>query len=204
MKKTDIKIAIDAGHGRNTPGKRSPDGVFREWAWCKDVAEIVVETLRRRGYDCFLVNPEETDITLAERCRRINRVIEGSYTDKVLSVSIHCNAAGNGKQWYNARGWEVYTYTSPSPNSVKLAKAIYEAAKDAGFRTRPESHQQCYRKKNLAMCREPHCPAVLVEHFFMDNREDCQYLLSPLSIYECAEVLVSGILDYIDSLCTSS
>lgn len=203
MKRSDIKIAIDAGHGRNTPGKRSPDGVFREWSWCKDVAEIVVDALRRRGYDTFLVNPEETDVSLRERCRRINQFISGNYSDKVLSVSIHVNAAGNGKNWMSARGWEVLTYTTPGPGSIKLANCLYEAARDAGFRTRPESHTQKYRKKNLAMCRDPKCPAVLVEHFFMDNRDDCTYLLSPLSIYECAEVLVGGIIDYIDALCTS-
>jgi len=203
MRRQDMTIAIDAGHGRNVKGKQSPDGVFREWSWNKDVAEIVVETLRRRGYDTFLVNPEETDISLKERCNRINSVIEGPYSDRVLSVSIHVNAAGNGSQWMSARGWEVLTYTNPGPGSIKLANCLYEAARDAGFRTRPESHLQKYRKKNLAMCRDPKCPAVLVEHFFMDNREDCKYLCSPLSIYECAEVLVNGIIDYIDSLCIS-
>ena len=200
MKSKDITVLIDSGHGRDCPGKRSPDGVFREWSWNKDVAEVVVSTLRGRGFDAALVNPEENDITLTERVRRINSLIRGFYSDKHLCVSIHVNAAGNGKQWHNARGWEVLTYTSPYPNSVKLANALYEAAKDMGFKTRPESPTQKYRKKNLAMCREPNCPAVLVENFFMDNREDLDYLLSPLSIYECADVIVGGIIDYIQSL----
>ena len=28
-----MKILIDNGHGENTPGKRSPDGTFREYAY---------------------------------------------------------------------------------------------------------------------------------------------------------------------------
>ena len=200
MRKGKMHICIDAGHGSDTSGKRSPDGVFREWAWCKDVAEIIIQSICGRGYDAALINPEEQDISLAERCRRINAFCGGIYNEHVLSVSIHCNAAGNGTRWYDARGWEIYTSTSPSPNSVKLANAIYEAAKDAGFKTRPESPTQKYRKKNLAMCREPRCPAVLVENFFMDNKEDLAYLLTPISIYECADVICNGIIDYIDSL----
>ena len=28
-----MRILIDNGHGIETPGKRSPDGSFREYAW---------------------------------------------------------------------------------------------------------------------------------------------------------------------------
>ena len=200
-----MKILIDNGHGVETPGKRSPDGRFREYAYNRLIARAIVEHLQCRGYDASLVVPEEEDISLEERCRRINRIAirHGHEPNDTFVVSIHVNAAGNGKNWMSARGWEVLTYTTPGPGSIKLANCLYEAARDAGFRTRPESHLQKYRKKNLAMCRDPKCPAVLVEHFFMDNHEDCKYLCSPLSIYECAEVLVNGIIDYIDSLCIS-
>ena len=138
MRKSDFKIPIDAGHGRDTKGKRSPDGVFREWSWNKDVAEIVVEALRRRGYDSFLVNPEEKDITLTERCKRINAVCGDTYTDKVLSVSIHVNAAGDGKTWMKARGWEVYTHS-----------VIFDFARDTSLDDLlgGETYRLCKREK---------------------------------------------------------
>ena len=44
--------------------------------------------------------------------------------------------------------------------------------------------------------RDTICPAVLVENFFQDNREDVQYLLSPTSIYDCAEVIRDGVIKY--------
>ena len=53
-----------------------------------------------------------------------------------------------------------------------------------------------YWPKILMILRETSCPAVLVENMFMDNREDLQYLLSPNSIYECAEVIVDGVKRY--------
>lgn len=30
-----MKVLIDNGHGENTPGKRSPDGRLREWAYSR-------------------------------------------------------------------------------------------------------------------------------------------------------------------------
>lgn len=36
------KILIDNGHGIDTPGKRSPDGVLREYAWNRLIAGRIV------------------------------------------------------------------------------------------------------------------------------------------------------------------
>ena len=38
-----MKILIDNGHGENTPGKRSPDGTFREYAYTREIADEVDE-----------------------------------------------------------------------------------------------------------------------------------------------------------------
>ena len=42
---------IDAGHGIDTPGKRSPDGRFREYKWNREVADILLDNLISRGID---------------------------------------------------------------------------------------------------------------------------------------------------------
>ena len=59
-----MKILIDNGHGVETPGKRSPDGRFREYQYNRIIARAIVEHLQLRGYDAFLVVPEEEDIPL--------------------------------------------------------------------------------------------------------------------------------------------
>ena len=38
-----MKILIDNGHGVNTPGKCSPDGVFREYKYTREIAAAVVK-----------------------------------------------------------------------------------------------------------------------------------------------------------------
>ena len=44
-------ILIDNGHGVNTPGKCSPDGLFREYRYTREIAAEVVKRLRAAGYD---------------------------------------------------------------------------------------------------------------------------------------------------------
>ena len=38
-----MKILIDNGHGIGTAGKCSPDGLFREYAWAREVAQMICE-----------------------------------------------------------------------------------------------------------------------------------------------------------------
>ena len=57
-----MKILIDAGHGIDTPGKRSPDGSFREYLWNREIADLVCEDLGIDGYNVSLVVTETNDI----------------------------------------------------------------------------------------------------------------------------------------------
>ena len=49
-----MKILIDNGHGIDTPGKRSPDGVLREYAWNRLIASRIVDRLLSLGLDADL------------------------------------------------------------------------------------------------------------------------------------------------------
>ncbi len=107
-----VKILLDPGHGVNTPGKRSPDGRFQEYAYNRLIVYGVVQHLIYRGYDAELLVPEPYDICLKERVRRINGICELYGKNNVLLVSVHVNTAGNESQWCSATGWSRYTSTS--------------------------------------------------------------------------------------------
>ena len=100
-----MKILIDNGHGRETPGKRSPDGTLREYAWNRLIAWQLVSRLVAQGLDAQLLVPEDEDIPLKERCRRINTICRQLGKENVILISIHANAAGRGDRWYDATGW---------------------------------------------------------------------------------------------------
>ena len=109
-----MKILIDNGHGIDTKGKRSPDGRLLEYAQNRLLAGRIVTALQARGHDAALLVPEENDISLPKRCRRVNEWCRQLGKDNVLLISIHCNAAGRGDRWLSARGWGAYTTPGPT------------------------------------------------------------------------------------------
>lgn len=191
-----MKVMIDNGHGENTPGKRSPDGRLREYAYCREIADRVVRGLRICGIDAERIVREEIDVPLSERCRRANEIYKESGRQAIL-VSLHCNAAGSGATWMNARGWSVFVSKNASYNSRKLAGCLVEAAYKKGVTLRRPAPYQDYWVQNLAICRDTLCPAILVENFFQDNREDVEFLLSEEGKQCVTDICVEGIMNYI-------
>ena len=122
-----MKIFIDNGHGLMTAGKRSPDGQFREAFYNREIAKKVVADLVDRGYDAELLVPEDDDVSLSDRVRRVNSVCLLLGKSNVILVSIHVNAAGDGSKWMNATGWSCYT-SKGQTQSDKLADCLYQAA----------------------------------------------------------------------------
>lgn len=192
-------ILIDPGHGIDTPGKRSPDGLFREYLWNREVTDLIHERLTFLGYDARILVTETNDISLSTRVQRINKLCNqvGSYN--VLLVSIHSNAAGNGKEWKNARGWSCYT-TIGETKSDKVAECMYDAF-EAEFPERKIrkdlSDGDRDWESNFYIIHKSKCPAVLLENFFYDNREECQWLLQDETKKRIARAAVKGIIKYI-------
>ena len=94
-------ILIDNGHGKDTPGKRSPDAVagkvtspyfFREFSWTRQCAHGIVDVLQAEGYTAFLLVKEEEDVPLKERTSRVAAYCRMYGTQNVLLISIHVNA----------------------------------------------------------------------------------------------------------------
>ena len=192
--KNRLVVCIDNGHGKNTQGKCSPDRSLLEWQWTRQVALLLRDLLIKKGFDARLIVTEEKDISLSERCRRINAVSKTN--TNTISVSIHINAAGSDMKWHESQGWSVFVSKNASSKSKKLAEYMFDEAKDNGVKTRKPSPSQKYWVKNLAICRDTVCPAVLVENFFMDNKEDCEFLKSDNGKKTCAEIMLNGILEY--------
>ena len=61
-----MKILIDNGHGSNTKGKRSPDGRLMEYAYTREIAELVVSELLEKGIDAERIVREEGVVPLQE------------------------------------------------------------------------------------------------------------------------------------------
>ena len=200
----DMKILIDNGHGIQTKGKRSPDGKLLEYAYTRDLARQIVKILKSRGYDAELLVPEEDDIPLSERVRRVNEICltyEPSWPaptghPNVILISIHVNAAGDGTKWMNATGWSCYTCKGQT-ESDRLADCLYKAAEqileNQVIRTDYARDGDPDWEENFYILRHSLCPAVLVEQFFMDNKKDLAYLISDEGKRNLIDVIVGGL-----------
>lgn len=194
-----MKILIDSGHGIDTPGKRSPDGLFREYLWNRQVADLILEGLVSAGVDASLVVTETNDVTLRNRVNRVNTICNRVGASNVLLVSVHSNAAGNGSSWMNAKGWSCYT-TKGETKSDLVAECLYDAFEE-------EFHDRKIRKgmsdgdrdweDNFYVLQKSKCPAVLLENFFYDNQEECAWLLQEDTKKRIASAAVKGIIKYI-------
>ena len=191
-----MKVLLDNGHGENTPGKRSPDGRLREWSYTREIADMVIFGLRKKGVDAERIVKEDTDVPLSERCRRANDIYKET-GKKAILVSIHCNAAGSGANWMNAKLCIVYVSNNASSNSKKMAEWLGQVAECIPVPVRKPKPDQLYWQQNLAICRDTNCPAILSENFFQDNKEDVDYLLSREGKDAVARIHIEGIIKYL-------
>ena len=194
-----MKILIDPGHGIDTPGKRSPDGLFREYLWNRQVADLILEGLVSAGVDASLVVTETNDVTLRNRVNRVNTICNRVGASNVLLVSVHANAAGNGSAWMNAKGWSCYT-SKGKTKSDQVAECLYDAF-EAEFQDRKirkdMSDGDRDWEENFYVLQKSKCPAVLLENFFYDNREECAWMLQEETKRRIASAAVKGIIKYI-------
>lgn len=192
-----MKVLIDNGHGENTPGKRSPDGRLREWAYTRKIADRVIAGLRAKGVDAERIVKEMVDVPLSVRCRRVNTIYRDSGGNAIL-ISIHCNAAGLGSDWLPAHGWSVFVSNNASTNSKKLATCLAEVAIQKEVFVRQPTPEQLFWIQNLAICRDTNCPAILTENFFQDNKEDVEFLLSEEGMQMVTQIHVEGVMNYLN------
>lgn len=199
-----IKILIDNGHGFDTLGKLSPDGRLREYAWAREIAKRLETALKALGYDAQRITPEENDILITTRVNRINAICKKVGAKNVLLVSIHNNAAGNGS-WNSANGFSVFVSKNSSSNSKKCAAIFTDEAiarKMMGNRSIPAGKYWTWSwtTKDIGILKNSNCPAVLTENGFMDNKQECEYLLSEAGKQQYVDLHVAAIEKYVKSL----
>lgn len=192
-------ILIDNGHGKETMGKRSPDGKLMEWAYAREIARRIVCKLKNEyNLDARLLTPEDADISLQERVKRANELYN---RDKnTIVVSVHCNAAGDGSKWMTGTGWEVWT--SPGKTrSDDLATELYEAAKkelvDIKMRSDYSDNDPDKEAKFYILTKTKGI-AVLTENMFQDNKNDVEFLLSEEGKEKITQLHINGIINYIN------
>ena len=197
----NIHVILDNGHGEDTPGKRSPDGKFREYKYARLIVSMIADELEKLNISYSILVPEAKDISLSERVVRANKIHNEQHKNgkTVILLSIHCNAAGNG-EWKNARGWSAWT-SRGTTESDTIATCLYQAAHEIldpkGIQIRKDmSDGDEDWESNFYIIYKSSMPAVLTENFFQDNKLDVKYLESDEGKHDVVDIHVKGILKY--------
>lgn len=157
---------------------------------------------QRQRLRCLLLVPEETDIPLTERCRRVNEICSIYGKENVILISIHANAYGNGKEWTVPSGWSVYTTKGQTQSDAIADQLAIAAAKNLPQMNLLTDHSDgdADYEENFHLLRHTLCPAVLTENGFYTNRQDLQILESHTGRRVITDLHVEGIIEYILSL----
>ena len=196
----DILILLVPAHHKNTKGKQSPDGRLKEYQYSREIINRVIKNLTDKGYTAINPIPEtEEELPLSEQCKIINNISLKESAKDCICISPHINAAGNGSEWMNARGWSCFIYRGASEKTKELAGCLEEAAKEEGLKIRYEYPGVPYWVSGLYICKNTIIPCVLTESLFQDNKDDVDFLLSEEGKEAITNLHVQGILKYINN-----
>lgn len=168
-----MKIAVDFGHG--TGQDRGAEGYINEEKLIREYGPLVIDGLRKLGHTVLDVTPKASNLTLGQSLAY--RVNAANNYNADLFVSLHVNAFQKDK----ARGCEV-EYISDK-GKVYADRICAEISK-LGFINRGSQ-----LRSNLYVLKYTNMPAILIEPFFCDNKEDCS-LYNP---QELANAIIEGI-----------
>lgn len=186
-----LKIAIDAGHGLNTFGKRiTLEGYesTREWVLNDRIADKL-ETLLK-SYDCEVLRVDDTtgktDIALSQRVSKANSWGADVY------ISIHHNAGINGG---TGGGTMVFYYSSNAERKVQAEDLYNEVVSLTGLRG---NRSEKVKKNAFYVIKNTKMPAFLLENGFMDSITDVPIILSEAHATKTAQGLLKFLIKEFD------
>ena len=186
-------IAIDAGHGINTPGRRCLASLdpeqHREWWLNSRIALYVQQELQ--NYECTTLRTDDVtgakDISLAERCEKANKAGAAAF------ISIHHNAGING-----GSGGGTVVYASRSATAAKIAwqKDLYDRV--VGYNGLKGNRSNPLPLRDYTVIVGTNMPALIIECGFMDSKTDVPKILTEEFARQTAKGIAESIADYLD------
>jgi len=185
-------IAIDPGHGIDTPGKRSPANlgtpILREYAFNREVARDLLAELEHSRIAAMLTVTDDSDPSLAERARRAHAA------GCKLFVSVHANAGGgSGIETFHMKGDEKAQRLA---RLVQTVLVRVTGLPNRGLKTKISVSGKPSNSGVLHQAQQLGMSACLCELGFMDSSDLQQLRQASYRMY-CAEAICEGICLYL-------
>jgi N-acetylmuramoyl-L-alanine amidase len=157
----------------------------------RQIVEKIASLLEKEGISYKILTPGYEDVSLAERCARVN--IEQATYHNCVTHCIHGNA-------YNtkAKGFEIFTSpgeTKADPMST-MSTEVYNAFNEEfpEFTWRADcSDGDPDKERRLYMLVHTTTPTMLPEIGFFDNEDDAKIFATPEGQWRVAKAYVKAI-----------
>lgn len=184
-----IKIAIDAGHGLYTAGKRCMKSIdkneTREWVLNDRIADRLEKLLK--SYDCEVLRVDDTtgltDVALKKRTEKANNWGADVY------ISIHHNAGINGGA---GGGTVVFYYSSKAERKDQAINLYNYIVNMTGLRGDRSSK---VIKKGYYVLKRTKAESFLIENGFMDSSVDVPVILSEAHANKTAQAILNFLVN---------
>lgn len=182
LKKNQIRICLDAGHGGSDTGATGPTGKNERDLTLKQIV-IIGDLLKKNGYDVIYTRENNNCPSLYERA-------PFAFEHKSdIFISVHYNAVNDGVNPYKVRSTETYYYNRLGK---KLGEFIHpkiiriNSNKDAGL-----------KYGNFAVCRNNAVPSILLELDYIIVPRAEELIQSKKYRNDVANAILNGIDEYI-------
>lgn len=186
-----FKIYLDAGHGKNTTGKCTPDGIS-EWDLNNKVCLYIANNLVKYNanvYRCDDITGETDPLPVS---KRLTVADEGGAD---VCISIHHNISGDGsyQSGKDTTGVEVFIGPEYTEASKKLGRMILD-----NLANNTQMRNRGLKTAELSMCATKPFPTILCEGGFMNNEMDSQYIRTDKGQKAYAKAVSSALIEFFE------
>lgn len=184
-------------HGVNPPtnGKRTPvmpyiNRRIYENEFNTAAKNDFIESALRNDFRIYDVKPEQQDVPVSARVRRINA------QGLTLLVTFAYNAFGSGNAFNSANGFETYysVRNADASDSRALGEDIFESLKDKTNQT-----PRFVGQLDIGVLSSVNCPSALIEAGFMTNLSEAKLMLDWNYQTLVAEATIQGVVNDLGS-----
>ena len=195
-------VVLDAGHGGQDNGGRSPTGTEKEYTL--DVIRGLKKSLEARNLKVILTRDTDAYLPLEARAGRANGTADSIF------VSLHFNSSGDA----SAAGFEVYAMTPrgaastgdnfstpeqfrqmPGNDFEDASLALATCAQHSLLGYLPQADRGV-RRARFAVLRLTHSPAILIEGGFLTNPSESQRINDAAWRQKLADAIAAGVGSY--------
>lgn len=193
VKKQNLTVVLDAGHGGDDPGKVGVNDVEEKTinlAIAKKAETLLkkekIDVVMTRDEDTMLAGPDGELTKVGDMKARVAKINE---VNPILTVSIHQNSYHQE----GIMGAQVFYY-SHSEEGKKAAELMQEAL----LILNTENHRKAKANDTYYLLKRTQVPTIIVECGFLSNWEEAELLKDEEYQENVAEAIVNGIKAYME------